>query len=91
MKTAIAKHMQWRQRMRSTCDGDSACGAHAMESAHAEHMRWRQRMLSTVETAHAEHGGARWIKHMLSTVETAHAEHGGDSACGARWRHAEPM
>ena len=68
VETAHAEHMQWGQRMRSTCDGDSACGAHAMETAHAEHGGENAR-------------GARWIKHMLSTVETAHAEHGGDSAC----------
>ena len=65
VETAHAEHMQWRQRMRSTCDGDSACGAHAMETEHAVHGG----------------DIARWIKHMLSTVETAHAEHSGDSAC----------
>ena len=46
--------------------GDSACRAHAMETAHAEHMPWRQRVRSTCD------GDSACRAHAL---ETAHAEH----------------
>ena len=52
--TVETAHAEHGGDMRSQCDEDSECEAHAMETAHAEHMRWRQRMRSTVETSHAE-------------------------------------
>ena len=63
--------------MRSTSDGDSAWGAHAMEPAQAEHMQWKPRIrstpLSTVELEYAVHVGNSACR--AHAMETAHAEH----------------
>ena len=38
VETAHAVFMRSRKRMRSTCGGDSAREAHAVETVHSEHM-----------------------------------------------------